>query len=290
MMAYSISETQLRSLGTCFTPFTEEEKQKSFAKEYLIAINFAKELDYYRAVTTFKRSKVLAEIEEPDRVHQAEYAILLSYFLANRFYDVAREFERSNLRKEMQPDFPAFHDLVIILHESYLKIGNEEKAKEALSLLDKQDEVTTDRIEVYDVLDKGRFKELYTYTQNKPYGDDLQFFIDQYQSKAKSMRTAALLSMVIPGSGYLYAGQTRSFVTSFLLNTLFIVAAVHLFNKNHIAAGVVVLGFEMGWYFGAIYGSARAVKFYNERLYGKQARWLAEEYKFYPALNLKCAF
>jgi hypothetical protein len=290
MMAYSISETQLRSLGSCFVPFTLEERQQSFAKEYLIGLNFAKELDYYRAITTFKRAKVLAEIEAPLRAPQAEYAVILSYFLANRFRDTIQEFERSDLRRTMQPEFPAYHDLLIILHESYLKLNDPVRAQEALTLLEKKDAKSAKRIEIYDALDSGELKKLNTLTNEQPYGEDLQFFLNQYESKAKSVKKAALMSMVIPGSGYLYAGQTRSFITSFLLNALFIAATVHLFNKGHTAAGIITAGFEAGWYFGSIYGSSRAVKFYNERLYGKQARWLAEEYTFYPSLNLKCAF
>ena len=82
--------------------------------------------------------------------------------------------------------------------------------------------------------------------------------------------------MILPGAGYLYVGQKQSAVTAFLLNGLFIAAAVHFFCKWEIAAGVITTSFEAGWYFGGIYGAGESAKLYNERVYEDLA---------YPALN-----
>lgn len=289
-MHYDLSESQLNKLPSHFPAISPEERAEDWAKEYLIAINFAKELDYYRALTFFKRAKMLADDEDPTKVIQVEYAILYTYYLAGKYRNVIEEFEKSHLRSHVEMNTPAFDDLLIILHDSYLEINDRTKAEEALELLKKQEPKTAKNIAVYDALSNGDFQELTKLKVGTSYEKDLDYFIEAYQSSAKSMRTAGALAALLPGAGYFYVGQTRSGITSFFINALFIAATVHFFQKDHIAAGVISLGFEMGWYFGGIYGSQMAAKYYNERLYGEQARIIAERYHLFPPLQLRGAF
>jgi len=289
-MHYNLTQSQLKKLPSHFPAISPEEKVEEWAKEYQIAINFAEELDYYRALTFFKRAKMLADTDDPTKIMQIEYAILFTYYLAGKYRNVVEEFEKSHLRSHIDANTPAFDDLLIILHDSYQETNDPVKAEEALELLQMQEPKVAKNIEVYDALNDGDFEDLEKLKTDTAYEKDLEYFIESYQSRAKSMRLAGGLAALMPGAGYLYVGQTRSAVTSFLINALFITATVHFFNQDHTAAGIITLGFEMGWYFGGIYGSQMAAKYYNERLYGQQANIIAERYQLFPPLQLKGSF
>jgi len=50
------------------------------------------------------------------------------------------------------------------------------------------------------------------------------------------------------------------------------------------------LSFEAGWYFGGIYGAGEEAKYYNERVYEKEANALLNEKKLFPVLMLGHSF
>ena len=53
---------------------------------------------------------------------------------------------------------------------------------------------------------------------------------------------------------------------------------------------MIFAGFEMGWYFGGIYGAGEEAKFYNERVYEAYATPMMNQRKLFPALSLQYAF
>jgi len=65
---------------------------------------------------------------------------------------------------------------------------------------------------------------------------------------------AKWLGVLCPGAGYLYAGQPKTALTSFLVNGLLIAASTQLFVSHLYTLGVVVATFEAGWYVGGILG------------------------------------
>src|SRR5690554_4329373 len=83
-MHYQLTDSQLKKLPSHFPAISPEERVEDWAKEYQIAINFAQELDYYRALTFFKRAKMLADPEDPVKMMQIEYAIIFTYYLARK--------------------------------------------------------------------------------------------------------------------------------------------------------------------------------------------------------------
>lgn len=114
--------------------------------------------------------------------------------------------------------------------------------------------------------------------------------LTSYDAKKKSPCKAQFANGILPGAGYLYVGQKQAALTSFLLNGLFIYAAVYFYTNGNVAAGVITTSFEMGWYFGGIYGAGEAAKYYNERLYERQAYPALSYNKLFPVLMLKYGF
>lgn len=82
----------------------------------------------------------------------------------------------------------------------------------------------------------------------------------------KSELLAGILSAILPGSGYVYAGRYGDGLTAFLLNGLFIAGAVTAVHNEWYPAAGLAGGVGLPFYLGNIYGSANAAKRWNNRV------------------------
>ncbi|MBI3231992.1 MAG: tetratricopeptide repeat protein [Candidatus Doudnabacteria bacterium] len=284
-----VQERYIKQLPSAFPPLSYQERKEEWGLEYFLAEKFAKELDLYRAVTSFKRAEFLLPSSNATRLPEIQYQILLCYYLGKRYEEVVFTFERSTLPKA-DSSFPAYHDLLVILYESYEKTEEKEKAENILRLLEQKEAETAKKLAISSALINGDL----TYLENKALSDPsltyLSDFLSDYKRKKKSVKEAQFLNTVLPGAGYLYVGQKQSALTSFLLNGLFLAAAYHFFHKGHLAAGLITTSFEAGWYFGGIYGAGEAAKLYNERLYEEKAYPILHRQGLFPVFLLKVGF
>lgn len=79
----------------------------------------------------------------------------------------------------------------------------------------------------------------------------------------KSQALAAVMSAVIPGSGYIYAEHYGDGITAFLINTLFIAGTITALHQENYAVAAIVGGIGLPFYLGNIYGSANAANKWN---------------------------
>jgi len=79
----------------------------------------------------------------------------------------------------------------------------------------------------------------------------------------KSRVLAGLMSAVIPGSGYMYAGHFKDGVTAFFINGLSVAGAMTGVSQDNYAVGAIVGGVGLPFYAGNIHGSANAAKKWN---------------------------
>lgn len=286
---YTVQDRYLRQLPSPFHPLTVLEKAQDWGKEYLIGMEFARSLDLYRAITAFRRAEILGGEAIADRKLEMDYAILLSYYLGRRYEDVAATFTNSGLSKVDQK-FPAFHDLLVILYDTYGQLHEIEKACYILELIRTQYPSTYENLVLSSALVKADFpclRQIAICPPPRPYLDDL---LCAYDQKKKSIGTASFLNAVLPGAGYFYVGQRQTGVTALLVNGLFIATSVYFFQHGPIAAGIIFASFEMGWYFGGIYGGAKQAKYYNERLYENMATPMMNQNRLFPIFQLNYAF
>ena len=283
-----VSESFIKSMKNPFSPLSIEEKSQDWGKEYLIALSFAKHMDLFQAISNFKRADILIPQEEEARKQEIQYFIIFCYYLGKKYPFVVETFEESTL-PTVDQSFPAFHDLLIILYQSYTETQHEEKANRIKNILEKTFPESNEGIKLANALLNANIDKIKELSVNPTYSY-LTPFLCCYKSKKKSIPSAQVLNAIIPGTGYLYLGQKRSAVTSFVLNGLLIYASYEFFKRGYIGAGIITVSFEAGWYFGGIYGAGESAKFYNEKIYDEEAKKLMGAKKIYPLFMLRYAF
>jgi hypothetical protein len=282
----SIKRQDLTSLEGGFKPFSKEEGRSDWGKEYLIGEALAKDLDFYRAITSFKRARVLVPATELDRKQQIEYATILTYYLGEKYQQVIVLFEESDLR-ETGPTFPAFRSLTLMLYDSYQRVGEDDRARTIHRLIERYSEEDALSLTLHTALRQG---DIATLEKAPEEYQDVHLAIDTFKARKKSVQKAKRLQAVLPGAGYFYTGQKKSAVTSFIINLLFSVAAYQLFDHGHVALGLITTSLETGWYLGGINGAGLAAKEYNERLYEPLAERVSRSERVIPILSFQSVF
>jgi tetratricopeptide (TPR) repeat protein len=288
-ISYHVQDQHFSCLSSAFSPLSPAERGTDWGKEFIIASAFAKETDLYRAVSTFKRAAILVPDSENERKLEIQYDILLCYFLGKRYDEAVDAFDRSNLA-HVDKSFPAYHDLLLILYECYRELDIPEKQQRIYELLEKSYPDTAEKVKLSRAIREGDLSQVACFADGFQQISYLDTLLDCYTTQKKSVAKAQLLNALIPGAGYLYIGQRKSALTAFLLNGLFIAAAVQFFLHRHVAAGIITTGFEAGWYFGGIYGAGEEAKYYNERLYERNASAVLNDHNLFPTLMMRYDF
>jgi len=288
-VSYAVQDRYLKQLPPAFPALSSTEKHEMWGQEYMLGERFAKDLDFYRAITTFKRAEYLLPENNTERLNEIHYQMILCYYLGKRYNEVIATYNYSCLYK-VSSSFPAYHDLLIILYESYLETDEEAKADHALRTLECYYPETAKKLRLSTALVEGNLHAIRQESYRDPGKTYLTDILTEYESKKKSISRAQTYNMIVPGAGYLYVGQKQSALTAFLLNGLFIAATAHFFSKGEIAAGIITASFEAGWYFGGIFGAGESAKLYNERLYEDMAYPALNQNKLFPVLMLKFGF
>jgi tetratricopeptide (TPR) repeat protein len=92
----------------------------------------------------------------------------------------------------------------------------------------------------------------------------------------KNPRTAGVLAAVLPGLGHAYCERYRDGFVAFLLNGLFIWAAVESFDEEHDVLGGILLFVEAGWYAGNVYSAVNCAHKHNRHVKNEFLRMLPD--------------
>jgi TolA-binding protein len=82
----------------------------------------------------------------------------------------------------------------------------------------------------------------------------------------KSPALAGSLAAIVPGLGHAYVSRYKDAAISFLLNGLFIWAAVESFHEDHEVLGGILTFLEIGWYTGNIYSAVNVSHKHNRKM------------------------
>lgn len=279
-----LHEPYLEKLPSAFPSLGHLEKSTDWGAQYRLGVGFGKQLDLYRAITAFKSAEIFLENSRPEMHLQIDYQILLCYYLGRKYSDLVSFLQRSPLRF-IEPSFPTYQDLLVILYDTYDHLEETEARNESFDLIFQKSPKVADDLTLGEAI---RTKNIpYLLTSSDP---DVQNIANFYEQNKKSESQAQLFNAILPGSGYLYIGQKQTALTAFFLNAAFIAAAWTSFNHNNIPLGIIFTSFEVGWYFGGIVGVRIEAQKYNDRLWNGLATPVLNEKKLTPALLVQYAF
>lgn len=278
---YFPQERHIGCLPSAFPSLSPEEQSTDWGKELTVARAFSKELDLYRALTSYKRALIFSPPQE--RRLEIEYDIVLSYYLGGKYQSAVEAFEGSDL-SNVPASFPAFHDLLLILYDSYERIGQDARSCRLLELFRQHNPEQADGLSLGTAIRQGNISLVYAQNER------IDSWATSYLAQAKSPKKAATLNALLPGAGYAYIGQNQTALTALIVNALFIAATYEFFHHGYPAAGVITGGIEMGWYFGGINGGALAAKQYNEALWNAGGKEVMLQKRLFPVLMLNYAF
>ncbi len=253
-----------------------------------VGLAFASQNDLYRAISSWKRAEILLPHNESEERLHLLYDIFLANVIAQHYAEAIEIMETTPLGS-VTATFPPHLDLATLLYASYVNTCNPTKAARVLGLIRHYNPERADRLQLWESLSQADICEAIDLATAQDNQAVLQQ-IAQYDLYAKSPGGAAFLNAIIPGMGYAYTGLYGSATTSFLLNALFIWAAVEFFDHHLYAAGIITAGIETGWYFGGIYGAGLAAKRYNEQLYDREIRPVLIEQRLFPIFQINYGF
>lgn len=288
-ISYTVTKSDLISSPSLFPSLNPDERSQDWGKEFLIGREFALEGDFYRAITAYKRALFLIPSTNIERRIYLEYSIAQCYFLAGKYQEVVDLFENGALA-EIKADFSGAGNLLIILHESYSQLNICKKADLIFEVIQKANPEIANDIQLSESIREGDLSKTNELAEEHPLKNELRAFECCYLNQAKSVRSAQTLNAILPGAGYLYVGQKKSALTSFLINALFIAATYQFFDHGYIAAGAITGSLELGWYIGGINGAGIAAQEYNLVLYEVCGREFMKKEKLYPVLLLEKRF
>jgi tetratricopeptide (TPR) repeat protein len=238
-----------------------------------LAEAFMAEGEYYRAVTEYK--KFLYFFPDSDQAGYARLQIGMAYYKGGEcpqaieaFAKVRRSYPSEQFataafyegvcRNRMKNPGAAMDDFARV-------VDVVPGTPEAANALAGQSLVTLDREDWTG--SRQALEHLAAVYPDKPLGaaakEAIPLVAAAETKPRKSPLTAGILSAVVPGSGYAYAGRPRDGMMAFLVNGLFIAGTAVAIEDENYPAAVLLGGIGLPFYLGNIYGSANAARQWN---------------------------
>lgn len=239
-----------------------------------VADSFLDEGEYYRAVTEYKRFNIL--FPDSPKVEYALFRIGMACFLGDEHGDALRAFEAVEERYPggsylqlsryfrglslwKKKDLAGAEDVFELIVNSAPDSPFAPRALAARSLMELDRDNPAAALAALQ-----RFTAGYPEHPENARVREAQTLLLQYQDlPQKSELLAGVLSALLPGAGYVYAGRYGDGVTSFLVNGLFIAATATAVNQEWYAAAGISGGIGLPFYLGNIYGSVNAARKWN---------------------------
>lgn len=256
----------------------DSEAQLRFARQYM-----ARE-DYGRAVTELER--LVYFFPRDPGIPEARYLIGLCH-LKNRDYETARKALEAVYKG--YPEETLAGKALFLIGESYYIQGLPEEA----ALYFKR--VVRDYPEA-DVKDAALYRLGWSHLQADRWQEAADTFraVDERSVLHESARglserglqgellpykdplAAGGMAGVLPGLGHAYCGRYKDGALAFLVNGLFLWAAVESFDNDQEVLGGILTFLELGWYTGNIYSAVNGAHKHNQRVRNEFRRSLPD--------------
>jgi len=246
----------------------DRDNQFSFARGYM------EKGDYRRAVEEFDRF-IHFFPQDPD-VIRARLLIGICRMKDNQ-YNAARESLSQVIKAD--PDSPYAGRALLMTGESYYLEGLTREAEYYFRLIMEEypdsDLAFSARYRLgWTKLKQSRWGEASVIFEKTEYASPFydsslvlaQKSLDGEALPCKRPALAGSLAAVIPGLGHAYVSRYKDAAVAFLLNGLFIWAAIESFHNDHDVLGGILCFLEIGWYSGNIYSAVNVTHKYNKKI------------------------
>jgi hypothetical protein len=279
-LAYYPTVTERQSLVNYPEAEAPINNSSVWGKEILLGREFAKEGDWYRALTSFRKARFLLQLDNaltPERDARLAWSESLIYGFAGKWQDVITTWEKYRSHFTITNE-TLKEQWLILLYAAYLHESREEEAEDLCALLPKK---------IPAVQKLHEWKTLSYIQSETPLPKQPTPMEKIVFSQLKSPTKARVMNALLPGLGYLYVDQKKTALTSLLLNTCFIGAGIQLLNAHQPFLAIITLSFEAGWYFGGVTGAGIAAEQYNEAMKTKVIQPYLREQKAFPLLQIE---
>jgi tetratricopeptide (TPR) repeat protein len=239
--------------------------------------NFSAELfaagEYYRAITEARR--YLSLFPQGQRSEAMAKSIGDAYLMSHEWAEAVAAYDDFFMRF---PASPLAGTAMFCKAIALLKQGGTAEAERLFQLIlssaDREKKGEAARWEILLLIRQNRFEEAEKLLKDRMFRPEIEkeaIHIEELLRAKKgalykSPETAGALSALLPGSGQFYNERYRDGVYSFLLNTLFILAAYKAYESDNYGLGAILTIFEIGWYTGGIYGAVGGAHKYNRNI------------------------
>ncbi len=272
--------------------------EKPWDREMTCGWVFAKEGDFYRAITCFRKGLIYldmmpeAKVLSEEMVNQLKIesvtGIIASYVFHKKYDHAIEAWETFSPSISLQGKPEAKWLLIMMVQAFSASKEHEERASAIAAMLPHYD---PDRASLLCYL-ALRANSILPLKYLRPDGATDSFLGDlpnqteslfsQWKEKKKNPALACGMNILIPGSGYAYIGQWPTAFTSLTINGLFIGATVEFFKSGQPMAALITLGLELGWWGGGAIGARLSTQEYNHHLWLEMAKKLMKEKHIYP--------
>lgn len=254
--------------GSCAQITLDSEDQFGFAR-YCMETG-----EYYRAIGEFER--FIYFFPNHEQVPEAQYSIGVCYVMGAK-YDSARTVLMEVYTKHVE--LPLGGKALFLMGETYYRQGALDEAEQYFrKVIYDYDQIELRNAALYRLgwsrmkmdqwQDATRFF-LDIDEKSNLYGQSVRLSTEALKGDElpqKSPTTAGIMATVIPGMGHVYCGRPKDGLVAFLVNGLFIWAAVESFEHDQDVLGGVLTFLEVGWYSGNIYSAVNCAHKYNRKV------------------------
>ncbi|OHE30487.1 MAG: hypothetical protein A3J94_01550 [Syntrophus sp. RIFOXYC2_FULL_54_9] len=218
--------------------------------------------EYYRAITEARR--YLSLFPRGAGSEAMAKSIGDAYLMSHEWAEAVAAYDEFFMHFPVSPlaGTATFYKAIALL-----KQGGTAEAERLFQLIlsgaDREKKGEAARWEILLLIRQNRFEEAEKLLKDQMLRPDIEKEAGQIEellkakkgARYKSPETAGALSALLPGAGQFYNERYRDGVYSFLLNTLFILAAYKAYESDNYGLGAILTLFEIGWYTGGIYGA-----------------------------------
>jgi len=249
----------------------DSDNQFQFAQQYM------ERGEYHRAIGELER--LIHFFPKDEKVPKARYLIGVCYLKAKE-YESARKVLK-DIYKTYSNSSTAGNALFLI-GESYYRQGASDEAEHYFKKVIKEyPHMELKNTALYRLgwnrMQGNRWREASeTFSMVKK---SSPLYINSLDLSEKSLKgeqllyknpaTAGIMAGIIPGLGHVYSNRYKDGIVAFLLNGLFIWAAVESFDQDHDVLGGVLTFLELGWYSGNIYSAVNCAHKHNRMVSNK---------------------